>query len=948
MGLEAVPCVLRSAANGGSNSSYCTIGFLIRPSTSSTNNNNNGQTVSNAAVGSTASVAVPSGSVPKSLHVVPATIQKQSAALATAAPKLVVPSVLRIQPTPCTSAHLAPPAPQPVQHPAPPKPPPPPPVQHHHLQPQQQQQPQHCSTDGWLHAPPRSNVSSGSFESPSPSQVVPQMNANEPYDCQMPCTSTTSFFPPISSITQSFSSGKSDIDLLQDMTHHVDLNPPIMHQQQQSQHITDKTVMITSNHYAQQHIMPPQPPQQHQYHSSTPTMMHMQDSSTCTSMQANYQTHVQVELNGGMPSCHYQNSYNVVADCSPTADSGIQSIADSPPADPFTPPTPYIPPPPSIAATVNKSKEAQSTTDSANCSDDYSDMPRLIPFHQMEAESGSPLTEEPPSFITKTPLDNAVLSTAELDTVMEDEAKNSERNHEPKKGSDDDIPKIAITPAMNVTDLVEQLMSHMDPQQRKQFASAIQSKVAIDTTAVDSCTLSTTATVTTTDIGASSAVTTSADVVSSVTTFPTANIISAATICDNKAMESKEPEHEVAVQTEFTNASKEQSYENRGVGSEIPEFRSGISGKKRKTRKRKVEDCSESVLEKPARKMKRRKVELRSDVVAMGSSNLDELSAVEKTGANSLKTQMKPLLSSGNLGPEVQTEERRCKGRKKQHEGKKYIAEKKFPTRKLEKKKVISGGIGEEQQEFAANVAAGESSPHLECPDENMVDQIKEFHLDMKRKVNEQLKIVIEQIGKKFANLELNLGDREHWDLPWYRLNWKEVTRRLIERNRFEKSKREKNTSKVCRFGDRKLAKSRKSDSFVASATTSSVKVCEKSRRSPGDYIKLKQNVIVDAYPKIEQMQCSCSSGCCGESDECLNRVILMECGSSCPRNALCTNKRLFRRECVERLQTFQTMNGCGIGVKTDVNIDKGQPGCWLLLGIYDITTTNLNILLSD
>lgn len=44
MGLEAVPCVLRSAANGGNSSSYCTIGFLIRPSTSSTSNTT-GQTV---------------------------------------------------------------------------------------------------------------------------------------------------------------------------------------------------------------------------------------------------------------------------------------------------------------------------------------------------------------------------------------------------------------------------------------------------------------------------------------------------------------------------------------------------------------------------------------------------------------------------------------------------------------------------------------------------------------------------------------------------------------------------------------------------------------------------------------------------------------------------------------------------------------------------------------
>lgn len=33
-------------------------------------------------------------------------------------------------------------------------------------------------------------------------------------------------------------------------------------------------------------------------------------------------------------------------------------------------------------------------------------------------------------------------------------------------------------------------------------------------------------------------------------------------------------------------------------------------------------------------------------------------------------------------------------------------------------------------------------------------------------------------------------------------------------------------------------------------------------------------DVIVDPYPKIEQMQCACSSGCCGESDECLNRFV--------------------------------------------------------------------------
>ncbi|VDK68183.1 unnamed protein product [Onchocerca ochengi] len=938
MGLEAVPCVLRSATNGGNSSSYCTIGFLIRPSTSSTNNST-GQTVSNAIVSGTTSVAVPSSNIPKSLHVVPATIQKQSATLATAAPKIVVPSVLRIQSTSCTSTHLAPPVPQLVHHPVPPKPPQPS-IQHHHLQAQQQQQqqqPQHCSTDGWLHTASHSNISGGSFESPSPSQVVPQMTVNESYDCQIPCTSTTSFFPPISSITQSFSSSKSDIDLLQDMTHHVDLNPPIMHQQHQSQHVTDKTTMITPNHYAQQHnITPPPPPQQHHYHSNAPSIMHMQDPSTCTPVQPNYQAHIQVELNGEMPSCHYQNSYNVVEDCSPIADSGIQSIADSPPADPFTPPTPYIPPPPIIAA-GNKSKQPQPTISSTSCSDDYSDMPHLIPFHQMETESGSPFTEEPPPFVTKVlPSDDAILKTAEPDTLMkENEGKNSEQNDEivtvsqekTKKGPDDEIPKIAITPAMNVTDLVEQLMSHMDPEQRKQFANAIQSKVAIDDIA--STDSNNTATVTTTTV------TSIPDNANTITTT-----ISTATTCDNKTIKSlpKEPEHEVAVQTEFISASKIQAHKNRSVENEVSKLKNKIPRKKRKSRKRKMEDCKESVSEKPARKMKRREVGHKSNDATVQCSNVNELSL----GGNVNENIFGPL-SSRNFEAEIQTEEKKCKGRKKQEERKRFIAEKKFPTKKLEKKKIITEKVCGRRQEFAENVADGKPDTHLEYKDENMVDQIREFHLDMKRKVNEQLKTVIEQIGKQFANLELNLGDREHWNLPWYRLNWKEVTRRLVERNRFEKSIREKSAAKICRTGDRKLPKSkRKNDSFVANASPSSPKVCEKSRRSSGDYVKLKQNVIVDAYPKIEQMQCSCSSGCCGESDECLNRVVLMECGNSCPRNALCTNKRLFRRECVERLRTFQTMNGCGIGVKTDINIDKGQFICEYIGEVVSMETFNI------
>ncbi|VDP19078.1 unnamed protein product, partial [Onchocerca flexuosa] len=707
--------------------------------------------VSNAIVSGTTSVAVPSSNIPKSLHVVPATIQKQSATLTTAAPKLVVPSVLRIQSTSCTSTHLAPPVPQLVQHPAPPKPPPPS-VQHHHLQAQQQQQqqPQHCSTDGWLHTAPHSNVSSGSFESPSPSQVA------------------------------------------DDMTHHVDLNPPIMHQQQQS-HVTDKAAMITPNHYAQQHnITPPPPPQQHHYHSNAPSIMHMQDPSACTPVQPNYQAHIQVELNGEMPSCHYQNSYTVMGHCSPIADSGIQSIADSPPADPFTPPTPYIPPPPIIAA-GNKGKQPQPTISSTSCSDDYSDMPHLIPFHQMETESGSPFTEEPPPFVTKVlPSDDAILKTVEPDTLMkENEEKNSEQNDEigtvsqekTKKGPDDEIPKIAITPAMNVTDLVEQLMSHMDPEQRKQFANAIQSKVAIDDITAADCNKTVTVTNTTVtsipDNGTNTIATATTEIATSVTTDAADTItstISTATICDDKTIKllPKEPEHEVAVQTEFI-ASNIQSHKNRTVGNDVSKFKNRFPRKKRKSRKRKMEECKESVSEKPVRKMKRKEVGHKPNDATIQCSNVDELSL----GGNVNENIFRPL-SSRNFETEVQTEEKKNKGRKKQEERKRFIAEKKFPTKKLEKKKIITDKVCGRRQEPTVNVADGEPDTHLEYKDENMVDQIREFHLDMKRKVNEQLKAVIEQIGKQFANLELNLGGREHWNLPWYRLNWKEVTRRFV------------------------------------------------------------------------------------------------------------------------------------------------------------------------
>lgn len=418
--------------------------------------------------------------------------------------------------------------------------------------------------------------------------------------------------------------------------------------------------------------------------------------------------------------------------------------------------------------------EPQPTTDSTNCSEDYSDMPRLIPFHQMETEGSSPSADEA-SFMAKTPTpDNVVLKTNEVDLVKEKE-KISEQDCEivaisqekTKEGTViDDVPKIAITPAINVTDLVEQLMAHMDPQQRKQFASAIQSKVAVDDiTAVNSNTVSVTNT------------TTNADVVTSITAVATPNVNSVDTAygCD-KATESKESEH-VVVHTKFVSTSKEQLNEEQNMECQSSEPKSGMLTMKRKTRKRKVEGCSEPISGKPVRKMKWREVRLRSNDVVKGCSN-DDVVAGGNRNVDSLRREMQISVSPINLEPGVQTEEKQCKGRMNEEQRKKFVVGKK-PSRKLEKRNMLEEELCDGHQKYVVDVATGETGEHSENSDENTVDHIKGFHLDMKRKVNEQLKVVIEQVRKQFANLELSLGSRKQWNLPWYRLNWKEVTRRF-------------------------------------------------------------------------------------------------------------------------------------------------------------------------
>ncbi|VDK27815.1 unnamed protein product, partial [Gongylonema pulchrum] len=697
------------------------------------------------------------------------------------------------------------------------------------------------------------------------------MNASESYDCQFPCTSTATFFPPISSITQSFSSGKSDIDLLQ-----MDMSGRIVYR--------------------------------------------------------------------------YQNNYNSMSECSATPDSGIQSSADSPPADPFTPPmpspTPYIPPPPAVRPVTGNGQPAVASSSA----DDFSDMPRLVPFHQME-EASSPVAEEeePPPFMMKATSEPSVTAQAEVAAsaalTAEAEPQQQQQNYreaaeaaavnqqKPKRGEgDDNVPKIAITPAMNVSELVEQLMSHMDAEQRKQFASAIQSKVAVeDAASGNSC-------------DTVAAEDTASTITSAATATDTINSMAASSVADDdtavvETLNSySEYDEEAAVEAflkelessdvvEASERCNEESEENKGV-----ELKEQIVEKK-KRRKRKMRDRSES--EEAARKSKKRFVE---------QSSIDVTTQCLAGEDDNVSNLMSPLSSSSiGLSADKRVVEKHCEEQVESKEQTVFMAKNNSPAeRMLHGNEEITDEMKDEQQIDLKKAAVKEPAK----PEPHCLEYVRQRHQEVRRKIDEQFTIIIDRIVKQFAGLRLMTGTRMSRGLPWYRLDWKEITQRLNKQDDFEKSTKKKPVPSKRRIGGarrwRKSGTSRKSEFFVASATPSTSKTaCEKIQHSSSDYIKIKQNIIVDAYAKIEQMQCSCSSGCCGERDECLNRVVLMECDNSCPRNSHCTNKRMSRRECVDGLKAFETTNGCGLGVKTVVDINPGQFVCEYVGEVVSLETFN-------
>ncbi|VDM24931.1 unnamed protein product [Toxocara canis] len=801
MSFEAVPCMFRSTANDGNSSSY--IGLLIRPSGSATTpqvNSGNlivqvpksgtwgvrfaksvltktksavifsassgklNETFStkfcdpaplDSGTGTTVNAAVVGGVTPngpKSLHVVPSALK---AAASGQAQKVVVPAgvQLRLQPAAVCAA------------------------------------PQ-CN-DGWIHTAARP-------------AVVPQMNVGDSCECSVPCASSSSFFPPISSITQSLSSAKSDIDLLQEICS-VEMN--VMRNQK---------VSAASSDYMQSTT-----PQRHRTNS-------LQNIYSAPS-----QTEVPV---GRLPSCRYQNGYSGANDCSATPDSGIQSIAGSPPSSgPFTPPMPSPAPYITLAAcSVNDVSNRPSTS-----AEDFSDMPRLIPFHQME-EACSPLTEE-------------------ASRVEEDVSKANVRCREQSASAQtvDDVPKIAITPAMNVNELVEQIISHMDPEQRKQFATVIKSKVE------------------TSDVGSEPGPETSK--------------------CSEAAVMEEQQKETLSEGVTAKVTRKSVARKRNQVGSSVERCQRSQPSTSARGGSRK--DGIDKRLYRSGEEMQKRKRHLRdgADQVKRGGT---VVKSEQEERTNSKKTFKESTMKRNEevfIDCEANVEERGRESDEKERELQKDVEQETLMEEERRAQEETRERLKRKEEEEAQKrerlkqLGEGDTRERLKRKEEEAErlkrreeeeakERLRVYRVGVKRKLNEQLKSVIEKVEKQLTNIELSLGPRMHWNMPWYRLNWKDVAERLVERDLLEKLAKEKNAVPKKTVARKKLKKVTVSKNDNSSPGQS---VADKDRLAAKSYTKIKHNVIVDTYPRIEQLQCSCQKGSCGESDECLNRFVFDLCAYS-------------------------------------------------------------------
>uniref|UniRef100_A0A158R4Z6 SET domain-containing protein n=1 Tax=Syphacia muris TaxID=451379 RepID=A0A158R4Z6_9BILA len=704
---------------------------------------------------------------------------------------------------------------------------------------------------------------------------------------------------------------------------------------------------------------------------------------------------VEVSLNRSGSSGKYQSNHNPVSESSATPDSGIQSIGDSPRSL-----GPFVTPMPSPAEFASASSEVnESITESAKF-EDFSDMPRLVPYHQIEEQTSTPTCSSNPD---------------EAPQIVD--ATKSENE---ETGREEAIPKIAITPSVNVNDLVEQLLSHLGPEQRRQFADVIKSKSVEEfdkVKTVQSPPVLTAATV----ISEPTSANTVTNKQSSVTdgsveeetweaaldeatnqqhsgTVHSQHCEISSYTCDaysvakmedkrwsHEKLENSKKDDEIAV---LDNSGQQELCDDEVTATYVCHSRA--DGSEEETKKKKDEEGRGCRVDGVVNRVDDQGEEEDEDADD-GSGNADMMSDVSNRGRLSECSAKERILeldlldndeqpafheNTSNISNDSQSavftsvkhdecvdfkeekklvRKRRCSLKHEKIQGKKAKLKSTSETYEIfnndRSVEMVSGTAtssmsqqlekGKEELSSEDSLLDATPMPVLdaegvtpvktnELNDESR-ERLRCFRQKVKQRMNEQLNEIIKQVAKQFGELELQLGPRMRWDLPWYRLNWKEVAQRYItlaERNQQEKLAREKligvTSSKVHNLKKHIVKKATLKDDlpFLESASSSGLYSFEERLTS---YKLIKNNVNIDIVPRIEQNICSCKSGSCEESDACSNRLIHMECDTNCPRGKYCSNHRFVKCEYV-KLETFeQPLVGCGVGVRTSEPIEKGQ-----------------------
>jgi len=107
----------------------------------------------------------------------------------------------------------------------------------------------------------------------------------------------------------------------------------------------------------------------------------------------------------------------------------------------------------------------------------------------------------------------------------------------------------------------------------------------------------------------------------------------------------------------------------------------------------------------------------------------------------------------------------------------------------------------------------------------------------------------------------------------------------------------------------------------------------EEEDKEPTPYTKISENIYLIDKKKtrlnkeIRRIRCDCTyepdePGAVGCGANCLNRLLMIECGSKCNCGEFCTNKS-FQKGCVYNLEVFQAGKK-GLGVKTKDSIEQG------------------------